>query len=57
MKYVVDVFGACSEFDNKEESSWFVSMRRNLSIGSNQADGKKSHRIWPNRQGFKEREC
>lgn len=57
VKYVVDSFGACSYFGNKKESSWFVSRRRNLSIGSNQADGEKSHRIWPNRQGFKEREC
>lgn len=58
MKYAVDGFGASSYFDNeKEESSWCVSLRLNLSIGSNQADGKKSHRIWPKRQGFKEREC
>lgn len=43
MKYVVDGFGASSYFDNKkEESSWFVSMRLNLSISTNQADRKKS---------------
>lgn len=53
VKYVVDGFGACSYFDNKKkESSWFVRMRLNLSIGSHQADGKNSHRIWPERQGF-----
>lgn len=58
MKYVIDSFGACSYFDNKkEESSWFVSMKLNLSIGSNQADRKKSLRIWPKRKGFKEKEC
>lgn len=57
MKYVVDGFGACSYFNNKKkESSWFVSMRLNLSIGSNQADWEKPHRIWPKRQGFKEKE-
>lgn len=42
MNYVVDSFGESSYFDNKEEeSSWFVSMRLNLSIGTNQADGEK----------------
>lgn len=52
VKYAVDGFGTCSYFDNKKkESSWFVCMRLNLSIVSNQADGKKSHRIWPERQG------
>lgn len=58
MKYVVDGFGANSYFDSKKkESSWFVSVRLNLSIGSNQADWEKSHRIWPKRQRSKEREC
>lgn len=53
MKYVVDGFGACSYFDNKEkESSWFVSMRHNLSIGSNQADKKRSQRVLPKRPKF-----
>lgn len=46
MKYVVGGFGTCSYFDNKKkESSWSVCMRLNLSIGSNQADGKNSRRI------------
>lgn len=58
MKYVVDGFGVCSYFDNKKkESSWFVSIRLNLSIGSNQAVWENPHRIWRKRQGFKEREC
>lgn len=47
VKYVADGFGACSYFDNKKkESSCFACRRLNLSISSNQADGKKSHRIW-----------
>ena len=46
MKYVVGGVGTCSYFDNKKkESSWSVCMRLNLSIGSNQADGKNSRRI------------
>lgn len=53
MKYVVGGFGTCSYFDNKKkESSWFVCMRLNLSMGSSQTGRKKSHRIWPKRQGF-----
>lgn len=40
MKYVIDGFGAFSYLDKKDESSWFVSMRLNLKIGSNQADWK-----------------
>lgn len=53
MKYVVGGFGTCSYFDKKKkESSWFVCMRLNLSMGSNQTGRKKSHRIWPKRQGF-----